>query len=184
VRAEVPRGRPHADRPRPADALEGVGGSEEELPLGLVVQYRVQLVDPPVDPQLVTLADDTPLLVGVDEGRHRRHVERGGDAVAGEEGQDAGHPDAVAVLPPAQPGDGLAAVTQLVGLVVGVEGQRDGAASAVRPLRGPEGPTSADVVHDGTPLLLRPLPGLDRCRIVRHRVLLGAPASRRAHSRR
>src|SRR5215813_2088339 len=183
MRAEIPRGRPHADGACAAHALEGVGGAEEKIALGLVAQRRVQLVDPPVDPELVALADDAPLLVGVDESRHRRDVEGGGDVVAGEEGQDARHADAVAVLAPAQPADGLAAVTQLVGLVVGVEGERNGAARGARPFRWPERPAGTDMVDDRTPLLLWPLPGLDSYRIVRHRVLLDAPASHHAQSR-
>src|SRR5262249_3048507 len=183
MRAEIPRGRPHADGACAAHTLEGVGGAQEEIALGLVAQRRIQLVDPPVDPKLVALAHDATLLVGVDQSRHRRDVEGGGDVVAGEEGQDARHADAVAVLAPAEPTDGGAAIAQLVGLVVGVEGQRDGAARAARPFRGPERPAGTDMVDDGTPLLLWPLPGLNSYRIVRHRVLLDAPASHHARSR-
>ena len=116
----------------------------------------------------MTLGHDAALLVGVEEGGDGGDVERGGDLVPGEQLQDAGNPDAVAVLAPGEPADRLTAVAQLVRVVVGVERERDGAPRVTQPVRGPEGAASADVVDERAPLRFGPLPGLQRGRCVRH----------------
>ena len=84
------------------------------------------------------LGDDAALLVGVDQRRHRRDVERRLDAVALEQLQDARHRDPGAVLAPGHPPDRLAAVAQFVGFMIAVERQRDRAARAARPFARPQ----------------------------------------------
>ena len=121
-----------------------------------------------MDDDLVAFGHDAALLVGVEEGGDGGDVERGGDLVPGEQLQDAGHPDAVAVLAPGEPADRLAAVAQLVRVVVGVERERDGAPRVTQPVRGSKGAAGPDVVDEGAPLDVGPLPGLHRWRCVRH----------------
>src|SRR5262249_15138591 len=118
-----------------------------------------QLMDPAVDADLVSLGDDAALLIGMNERRHGRDVERRLDAVALEQLQDARHPDAIAVLPPGEPADRLAAVAQLIRLMVAVKGQRDRAARAARPARRAQRPPGAHPRHQLAPMLFRPLPG-------------------------
>src|SRR5262249_41355306 len=67
---------------------------------------------------------------------------------------------AIAVLPLRQLADGGAAVTQLGGLVVGIEGERDRAARAVVPRFGLQCPAGPHMIDDAAPVLFRPLPGL------------------------
>ena len=56
----------------------------------------------------------------------------------------------------------VAAVTQLVGVVIAVEGQRHRAAAAVRPGRGLQRTTGADLRDPSAPLVFRPFPRLHR----------------------
>ena len=86
-----------------------------------------------MDADLVTFRDHAALLVRIGQGRDRRHVEGRLDVVALEHLQDARHADPVAVLAPGHAADRLAAVAELVGLVIRIEGQREGATRAARP---------------------------------------------------
>src|SRR5262249_47275000 len=130
------------------------------------------LVDPAVDADLMALGDDPALLVGMQQSHDRRNVESCADAEALEQCKDARHADARTVLAPAQPPDRLAAVAQLVGLVIGIEGERDRAACAVLPGFGPIGPAGADVADQFAPVFLRPLPRLELGNLLRHGSLL------------
>ena len=71
-----------------------------------------------MDADLVPLGDHLALLVGMEQGGDRRHVERRRHVVLLQHLQDARHADAVAVLAPGHAADRLAALAQLVGLVV------------------------------------------------------------------
>ena len=141
--------------------LERVRRAQHEIALRVVGQHRVELVDPAVDADLVPFGHHAALLVGVDEGRDGGHVEGGLDAVLLEDLEDARHAHAVAVLSPAKPPDRLAAVPQLVRLMIGVEREGDGAAGAVLPRLWPERPAGAHAAHELAPMLLRPLPGFE-----------------------
>src|SRR5262249_52573125 len=121
-------------------------------------QHRVALVDPAVDADLVAFGDDAALLVGIEEGDHRRHVEARRHAVPLEDFEDAWHRAPCAVLALRQLADRAAAVTQLVGLVVGVERERDRAACAVFPCLRPQRAAGPHVIDDGAPVRFRPLP--------------------------
>src|SRR5205823_13601378 len=92
--------------------------------------------------------------------RDRGQVEAGGHSVAAKNVEDARHAPAVAVLALRELADGAAAVTQLVGFVVGVEREGDRAARAVLPGRGLERSPGPHVIDDAAPVGLRPLPGL------------------------
>ena len=74
-----------------------------------------------------------------------------------------GTPTRLPYWPQAHAADRLAAVAQLVGLVVGVEGQRHGAARAVLPGLGPVAPAGAHLLDQLAPVLLGPLPGFQLC---------------------
>ncbi len=89
-----------------------------------------------MDADLVAFGDNPALLLGMQQRGHGRHVETRIDAVFFQKLQDARHADAVAVLAPGQAADRFAAVAQIAGLVVGVEGQRHCAARTARPLAG------------------------------------------------
>ena len=102
-------------------------------------QHRVALVDPAVDADLVAFGDDAALLVGIEQRGHGRHEEARFDVVPLQSVEDARHALAVAVLALRQPADRLAALAQLVGLVVGVERERHRAARAARPALGRSG---------------------------------------------
>ena len=78
-------------------------------------------MDPAVDADLVSLLDHPALLVRVEQGGDRRHVERCAGAVALEHLEDARHADAVAELAPAHPADRLATLAQLIGFMIAVE---------------------------------------------------------------
>src|SRR5262249_32306316 len=73
---------------------------------------------------------------------------------------DARDAGAVAVLALAEAPDRFAALAQLAGLVVGIEGDRHRAARALRPGVGPERPSGPHALDDAAPALLGPLPGL------------------------
>src|SRR5206468_12393536 len=77
---------------------------------------------------------------------------------------DARHADARTVLAPAHAADRLATVAQLIGLVVGVEGKRHGAACAVFPAPGPVELAGAHLVDQLFPMRVGPLPGLQLLR--------------------
>src|SRR3989442_763965 len=139
------------------DAALAVGGVE--LALGVARQLGVALVDPAVDADLVAFGDDAALLVGIEEGSHRRDEERGLYIRILQNRKNARHALPVAVLALREPADRLAAFAQLVGLVIGVERQRHRAARTVLPASRPQRPAGAHAVHDPAPALLRVLPG-------------------------
>jgi hypothetical protein len=114
-----------------------------------------------MEPDLMTFGDHPALLVGIEQGHHRRHVEGRGDAVPGQQFEDVWHADAIAILAPRHASDGLAAVTQLIGVVVGIEGEREGGARPVLPPGRPVGPAGADLVDEAAPVIFRPLPGFE-----------------------
>src|SRR5205807_4390829 len=107
---------------------------------------------------LVPFRHHPALLVGMQERGDRRYIERGRHAVALEQLEDARHADPVAELPPAHPAKRLAAIAQLVGLMIAVEGKRQRAARATLPALRAQRAPGAHVVDDTAPMLLRPLP--------------------------
>ena len=123
VRAEVPRRRADADRAHAGDLLQRVGRAHLQVALGFQRQHRVALVDPAVDADLVAFGHHAALLVGIQQRGHGGHEEARRHAMPAEDVEDARHALAVAVLALRQLADGAAAVAQLVGLVVGVEGE-------------------------------------------------------------
>ena len=117
-------------------------------------------MDPAMNADLMSCRGKRPLLVGIGERGHRRHVKGCADVMAGQQRGDARHAHPRAILAPGQPPDGFAAVAQLVGLVIGIERQREGASRAIRPAFWPERPAGPDLIQDGAPMLFGPLPGL------------------------
>ena len=98
----------------------------------------------------------------VEDEADRGDEERGGDALAVEEVDDAGERDAGAELPLREPPDRGVAVAQAVdGLVVDVEGEEDGHARAAGPAFGLEAAACADSVDGFQNLLVGPLPAGD-----------------------
>ena len=179
LRREVPGRRADADRTLARDLLQHVGRAHLQVALRGLGQDRVALVDPAVDADLVAVGGDAALLVGMQHGRDRRHVEGRGDGVLLQQRQDARDAGAVAVLALAQAADRFAAFAQLAGLVVGVERDRHGATRTARPHVGPQRPAGAHALDDAAPALLGPLPGLLRLfllgndgRACRHGLLL------------
>src|SRR4030095_10075239 len=115
----------------------------------------------------MALGDAGARLLGMEQGRDGRHVERRFHAVPVEQGADARYADPAAVFAPAQPADRLAAGAQLVGLMLGIERRRRGAARAVCPRGGPIALAGTHLLHQIAPMLLTPLPGFELLRGVR-----------------
>ena len=148
LRAEVPRRRADADRTHAGDLLERVGGAHLQVALRFERQHRVALVDPAVDADLVAFGHDAALLVGIQERGHGRHVEARRHAVPLQDVEDARHAPAVAVLALRQLADRAAAIAQLVGLVIGVERERDRATRAALPAVGLQRAAGPHVIDD------------------------------------
>src|SRR5215469_1279 len=107
---------------------------------------------------LMALADDAALFVGVQQRRDRRYEKRRLDLVFVQELEDARHADPRAHLAPGEPADRLAALAQIAGLMIAVERQRHRAARAARPFRRPQRLAGAHPVDQLAPMRLRPLP--------------------------
>src|SRR6267154_3175006 len=118
-------------------------------------------MDPAMDADLVALGDDAALLVGVDQRGNGRDVKCRLDVIAFEQPEDARHAHPVAELAPGKPPDRLAAVAQIAGLMVAVEGQRDRAARPARPCRRAQRPSGPHPRDELAPMLLGPLPGFE-----------------------
>src|SRR5258708_36874816 len=118
-------------------------------------------MNPPVDTDFVTLRDDAALLFRMQQSGHRWHVKACPDVVPFEQLQYPRHSHAIAILPPAQAPDRLAAVAQLAGLVIRVERKRHRAARIVLPRLRPPGLSGADTINNRSPLPFRPLPGFE-----------------------
>ncbi len=161
VRREIPGRGARADRPHLGGLLQHVGCAHDQILLGLIGKHRVQFVDPRMDADLVAFGDDAPLLVRIEQRTHGRHIEGRRHRVFREQFQDARDADTIAVLSPRHAPDRLAAVAQLIGLVVGIERQRERAARAALPALGPIGLAGADLVDQPAPVLFRPLPGFE-----------------------
>ena len=71
---------------------------------------------------LVSRRDQRLLFLGINQRRYRRYVKGSAHVVARQQRGDARHADPGAILAPGQPPDGFAAVTQFIGLMVGIEG--------------------------------------------------------------
>ena len=115
-----------------------------------------------MDADLVAFGDHPALLVGMEQRGDGRHIEGRRHVVFLQQLEDARHADPVAVLAPGHAADRLAALAQLVGFVIGVERDREGAARAVLPGLRPQRAAGAHLVDQLAPVLLRPLPGLQR----------------------
>src|SRR6185437_8471023 len=119
-----------------------------------------------MDADLMPLGDDAPLLVAMEQGGDSGHVERRGHGVLCEQLQNAGDADAIAILSPRHAPDRFAAVAQLVGLVIGIERQRERAPCAILPALRPIAAPGADLVDEPPPMRFRPLPGFKFCHVV------------------
>src|ERR1700749_60880 len=109
---------------------------------------------------LVPLGDDAPLLVRIEQRTHGRHIESRRYRVFRKQFQDARDADTIAILAPRHAPDRLAAVAQLIGLMLGIERQRERTSRAALPGLGPIGLAGADLVDQPAPVRFRPLPGL------------------------
>src|SRR5262249_54434083 len=127
---------------------------------------------PTVDADLVALGHDAALLVGMQQRGDPRHVKGRGHRMALQNLKDARHALAVAVLAPAHAAERFAALAQLVGLMIAVEGERERAARAVLPGGRPQRAPGAHVIDDAAPLFFRPLPRFEVMSGVVHGVLL------------
>ena len=101
---------------------------------------------------------DPALLVGVEQRGDGGDIEARLDTVLFQDFQNPRYAYPIAVLAPRQAPDRLAAVAQIAGLVVAVEGQRDGAPRAARPFGRPQLTPGADAVDELAPVFLGPLP--------------------------
>src|SRR5262249_62075926 len=72
--------------------------------------------------------------------------------------QNARNADPIAVLPPTHPTDRFASITQFIGLVVAVEGQRNCATGAPLPHFRSKAASCPHLVDELAPLCFRPLP--------------------------
>src|SRR5215475_4956949 len=112
-----------------------------------------------MDADLVSFGDDATLLVAIEQRDDAGHIEGRRHRMLGEQFQDTWDADAITVLSPGHAPDRFAAVAQLVGLVIGIERQRERASRAVLPAPWTKAAAGADVVDEATPMLFRPLPG-------------------------
>src|SRR5262249_1926337 len=78
----------------------------------------------------------------------------------------ARHANAIAILSPRHATDRFAAVAQLVRLVIGIEGKREGAGRTTLPALRAKTAAGADLVDETAPMLFRPLPGFELCHVV------------------
>ena len=144
------------------DLFDGVGCAQVQLPLVGLGQARVDLVNPAVQSDLVAFGD-RPGAVRRDAAAPRRPARKTWRArSAFDSVEDARHADAAAVLAPGHAPDRLAAVAQLVGLVVAIEGQRNRAAGPARPALRFQRSPRAHLVDTPAPFVLRPLPRFHR----------------------
>src|SRR4051812_39950578 len=160
VRAEVPRRRADADRSFARHFFQDIRGATLKVIFIFKRQMRIALVDPAVDADLVAFGNDAALLIRIEERGDGGHEEARLDVLSFQDLEDSGNALAISVLPLRQLADGLAAVAQLVRLMVGVEGERDRAARAAFPLRRPQRASGAHVVDERAPVRLGPLPRL------------------------
>ena len=122
-------------------------------------QGAVELVDPAVDTDLVTLVGKGALFLGVQLGDHGGDEEARVDVVLGQNRADARDRHAGAIFTLAElAGRGLSEAERR-GLVVRIEGERNGAAGAVLPGVRFQRATGPHLVDNPAPALLPPLPG-------------------------
>src|SRR5215470_2659345 len=119
-----------------------------------------------MDADLVPFPDVATLLVAIKQRDDARHIEGCRHRMLCEQFQDTRHADAIAILSPRQTTVRFAAVAQLVGLVIGIEGKREGAARATLPALRTKAAAGADLVDKSAPMGFRPLPGLELCHVV------------------
>src|ERR1700738_175499 len=134
VWADLERRGPQAGRPKAGDLLQGVGAAKHQFAFRLDRKRSCNLMDPAMHPEFMPVRGDPALLIRIERGDDARHEESRTNVVPMQQTEDAREPDQAAVLAPAQAADRVAAITQLVGLMVAVERQRDGAACAVFPV--------------------------------------------------
>src|SRR5262245_25847466 len=118
-----------------------------------------------MDADLVPFSDDTTLLVAIKQRDDARHIEGCRHRMLCEQFQDTRHAYAIAILSPCQATDRFAAVAQLVGLVIGIEREREGAARATLPALRTKATAGADLADETAPMGFRPLPGLELCQV-------------------
>src|SRR5215472_8852496 len=114
-----------------------------------------------MNPDFMAFGHHPALLLGVEQCRHRRHIERALDTVFVEKVENPRHTHPVAELAPSQAPDRLAAITEVAGLVVAVERQCDSASRATRPFGRLQPPPGTNAVDEFAPLFLGPLPGFE-----------------------
>src|ERR1700756_4139226 len=119
-----------------------------------------------MDADLVPFGDDATLLVAVEQRDDAGHIEGRGHPMPGEQFQNARDADAIAILSPRHAPDRFAAVAQLVGLVIGIERQRERASRAVLPGLRTKAAAGANLVDEAAPMRFRPLPGLQLGHVV------------------
>src|SRR6516225_5130982 len=119
-----------------------------------------------MDADLVSFADDATLLVAMEQRDDARHIEGCRHRMPCEQFQDARHANPIAILSPRHATDRFAAVAQLVRLVIGIEGKREGAARTTFPALRTKTAAGADLVDETAPMLFRPLPGFKLCHVV------------------
>src|SRR6185312_5408319 len=122
-----------------------------------------------MDADLMAFGDDASLLVAIEQGDDGGHVERRRHGMPCKQLQDARDADAIAILSPRHASDGFAPVAQLVGLVIGIERQREGASRATLPALRTIGAPGADLIDEAAPMRFRPLPGLHLGHVVHDR---------------
>lgn len=120
---EIPGRCPHADGPHASDAFQCVGRPKMQVPLYILGQGGVQLVDPAVEPDLVSLGDELALLFRMKQGSDCRNEKGRASTMATQRGTDARYADPAAILAPREPAYRLATVPQFVGLMIAIEGE-------------------------------------------------------------
>jgi hypothetical protein len=109
------------DRNRPGRCRELIAGTKHQVSLRLTIEKRGVLVNPAMDPDLMSGIHDPPSLVRIDEGNDGRQEKGGGNAVTIEKRQNTRHSYTSAELTPCQPSHRRPTGTKLEGFVVAIE---------------------------------------------------------------
>jgi hypothetical protein len=112
-----------------------------------------------MDADLVALGRDAAHLVGIKQRGDGGIEETRRNLLALEQAADARHRLAVAVLPLADAHRAFIGVTQRDGVVVGIEGNRHGAARTIGPCGGRQAAAGPRPADDAAPRAFLPLPG-------------------------
>src|SRR4051812_7727505 len=101
--------------------LNRVGGTKHELAFGLNGKRACNLMDPAVHADFVSFGCDAALFIRIQRRGHARNEEGSADILPMQHLENARDSNQASVLAPAQAADRLAAVAQLIGLMITVK---------------------------------------------------------------